>query len=144
MKPESLRAHICFGSTDEHFAELERCAAHGSKPDDWWTIHKGAHPGDLVVFYMISPRTSFVATGIVAQKPYLKATGPFAGKYRAHMDGIEMLARPVHLHKAQARFPEWSYLRLPRPKAATSRRTPKTASLPQLPLLAIPKTMLMP
>ncbi len=118
MRTEPTRAHICFGSTDEHVAELERCAAHGARPNDWWTIHKGANPGDRVAFYMISPRKSFIATAIVAEKPYHKDSDPFAGKYRAHMENIRMLSRPVHLHEARARFPDWTYLRLPRRSAS--------------------------
>lgn len=117
MSTDSLRVHICFGSTDKHVAELERCALNRANREIWWTIHKSANPGDFVAFYMISPRSSFVASGVVAKEPHLKTSGSFAGSYFAQMDGIKMLPRPVHLHEAQSQFPGWAYLRIPRRSA---------------------------
>ena len=105
------RIHICFGRTDEHLEELRD----GSRDEySWWTINGKADPGDLAVFYMIAPMSQFVATGTVAQKPYVENSGEFAGMYRADMVGIEMLPQFVHLREAKTRFPDWGYLRAPR------------------------------
>src|SRR5215208_5419309 len=101
MADESV--HICFGKTQEHLEELERGARGDIKPTDWWTINSSALPGHRAAFYFVLPRSEFVATGIVAEKPYLKTTGDFAGMYRAQMSGIKMLARPIHLREARSR-----------------------------------------
>jgi len=111
MSEAPRRIYVCFGETVEHLEELQRCAKHGAHQGDWWTVNKNASEHDGVVFYMMAPLSSFVATGTIAQKPRPVTSGEFIGKYRASMANIAMLSRPVHLHEAKAKFPDWSYLR---------------------------------
>lgn len=115
MDTVAPRAHVCFGTPPHHFKVLEVAAARND-PVDWWTINRSALPGDRVVFYMIAPVSAFVATGVVAEVPWVDndESSGWPGHYRSEMIDIQMLPRQVSLVEAKEQFPKWAFLHQPR------------------------------
>jgi hypothetical protein len=109
------RVHICFGNPDRHLAELERAAEKGTSDGWWWTINRWAIPGDRIIFYLIRPMSAFVASAVVASKPWVveDRDSDWYGHYGVEVKDVQMLPRHVALQEARRRFPDWRYLRQP-------------------------------
>ena len=111
MAQHTPRVHVCFGTPDPHRHELNKLAERGKSVK--WTINKAALPGDQVIFYLIRPVSSFVASAVVASKPTFRDKY-WENHYLAKIDNVQLFPRGVHLREAQKQFPEWGFLRQPR------------------------------
>ena len=111
MAQHTPRVHVCFGTPDLHLPELRKLAERGKS--EKWTINKAALPGDRVVFYLIRPISSFVASAMVASKPIFRDQH-WVNQYLAKIEDVQLFPRGVHLGEAQKQFPEWGFLRQPR------------------------------
>lgn len=109
------RVHICFGDPALHLSWFETVTAN-RKSQGWWTINKSAMLGDVMIFYMIGPTSSFVASGTVASELCIvdDPKNEWYGAYAVEMKGIHMLPRFVSIREARERFPNWGFLRQPR------------------------------
>jgi hypothetical protein len=112
--------HICIGDPQlNHLKRIEQAAQSGKKEFDWWNITKRARPGDMVIFYLTSPVSAFVATGVVERKVgdndenEVAAEQHFYGRNCFWISKAAMLPRRVSLNEAKAQFPEWPYLKRP-------------------------------
>src|SRR2546430_11535005 len=114
MPTGSPRVYICFGTPEPHLGQLETAARKGGR-FDWWNIKKSASPEDRVIFYLIRPRSAFVATGVVDSevKPCPDKTSTWRDQPCVWVRDISMLPRHVPLSEAQRHFPEWRFLRQP-------------------------------
>jgi hypothetical protein len=108
------RVHVCFGTPSHHLEKLLAAAA-ANDSLRWWTVNRSALPGDRAIFYMISPLSSFVATGVIAEEPRVMddESSRWHGRYGAAMTDIQMLPRQVSIAEAKQQFPEWGFLRAP-------------------------------
>src|ERR1700752_2037019 len=68
MVPEMPALHVVQGSPDSYLRILKR-AASGTRRVAAWTVPKSAKPGARVFFYIVRPVSSFVGSGVVAERP---------------------------------------------------------------------------
>ncbi|HEX5445730.1 MAG TPA: HNH endonuclease [Pirellulales bacterium] len=112
--------HICIGDPRlNHLEQLEQAAQSGQKEFDWWNINKRVRPGDMVIFYLTSPVSAFVATGVVERNVGENEVpderrGEFFGSNCFWISKAAMLPHRVTLNEAKDQFlAEWSYLNHP-------------------------------
>ncbi len=95
--------------TDGHGTQLRECVA---KTMDGWTINRNARPGDQVLFYLIAPQSSFVATGTVRSQPRLITSGRWKDSYWTDIDINTMIEPEVSRQTILTRFPSWGWMRM--------------------------------
>src|SRR5689334_16991645 len=107
------RVHMCFGSTTKHLAELRQAATmYEGVPWGGWTVEQSAEPDDSLVFYMIRPLSCFVATGVLADKPWLNENrrSKWYGRHIANIKNVWLLSRSVPISEAKLEFFSWRFL----------------------------------
>src|SRR5438552_2302754 len=104
--------HVLQGSPEPHWTILREKASSSSRLSDW-TVPKSARTGDRVVFYVVGPLSSFVATGIVAENPWKddKRNSYWYGRYMAAVRNLTLLPRLVPLALVREALPRWRYLK---------------------------------
>lgn len=104
---------VCHGPA-EGVAELDELARSGDRI--WWTIASTAQPGDTVFFYVMSPRSAFVASGRVTTAPSREAGRRYGWPehYMAGVSSVKFLHRPVSIAELKQRMPRWGWLSQPR------------------------------
>jgi hypothetical protein len=90
--------------------QLRECVG---KTMDGWTINQNARPGDQALFYLIAPRSSFVAIGTVRSQPQLITSGKWKDSYWTDIDINTMIEPEVSRQTILARFPSWDWMRMP-------------------------------
>jgi hypothetical protein len=117
MSIDTQRIYVCQGRP-RHLQELEEAARKAGRYD-WWPIKKSAHPGNAVIFYLKSPISAFVASGIVDSEVFScpDETSEFHGRPCVWISDVRMLPRPVALQDAAQHIPEWKFLQMPQAKA---------------------------
>ena len=122
MSIDTQQIYICQGRP-KHLKQLEEAAEKGGRYRglryDWWPIKKSARPGNTVIFYLTSPISAFVASGIVDSEVIScpDETSEYRGRPCAWISDIRMLPNPVALQDAARRIPEWKFLQMPQAKA---------------------------
>lgn len=114
---KSKAFYICFGTPEAHLELLTECAESGE--DVTWTINSKAKMGDRVLFYLKSPLSSLIASGVVLSNPE-KNTDPddkWEGYYESSIGSLKMLSHPIHISELRSKFPEWEWLKQPRRSA---------------------------
>jgi hypothetical protein len=126
--------YVSSGTPELHLKDLQKAADHGSVK--FWTVNSKARPRDRVIFYLLAPLSSFVATGTVASPPEFqdKRGDDWYGHYMADIKDIRMLARSFPLTVARTALPEWGWLKYPR----RSTRVPSDVAPRLLKLLRVP------
>lgn len=104
---------ICYGDSS-HLQQLRSLAQ--SRKRDTWTVPKHVAKGDLAIFYIIRPHSSFVATGRVLSTAFkvLDKRDHWHGKYMASVGEIKLLDSPIPVQVARDEIPHWGWLRAPR------------------------------
>jgi hypothetical protein len=116
MSIDTPRVYIC-SCSPKSFDELDLKAGKGGR--DWWTIKRTAHPGNIVIIYLIGPICAFIASGIVESEviPCPDKKSKFRDDPCVWARDIRMLPRPVPLKEAARYIPEWGFLRMPLARA---------------------------
>lgn len=143
--PESRDVHICIGEENRGHLEMFRNAADESMQRfDWWNITEHAKPKDLVIFYLTSPLSSFVAVGIVDKKVEdgevrsNDKDSPWYGPNCFWISDVRMLPKPLTLREAKSLFPSWRYLNRPGVTSIPNDNSPQEIVSQFLKILQIP------
>lgn len=121
--------HTCVGNpANEHLEWFQKCAKARRVPpgDDWWTTNSEAADGDTILFYLIAPRSCFVASARIVGLPKLQTKGRWKSHYMSRYKDVRMLPEPwASRAEVMAALPKWGWLTQPRHSSALDEATAK-------------------
>jgi hypothetical protein len=107
-----MATHVVVGRSDNRADEvIVRLAADGG--DTLWTVPRVARAGDRVLFYLLNPEGSFVATGFLKTSADPGSSSEGDGAYVAEVAQVQMLPRAVPRLEVVGKVPSWGWPRQP-------------------------------
>ena len=120
--------HIGVGNpADKHLEWFQECAATGRVPArETWTTTSRAADGHTILFYLIAPRSCFVASARIVGAPKQRTEGQWKGHYVSRYKDVRMLPEPwVSRAALLEELPKWKWIKQPRRSAALDEATAK-------------------
>lgn len=104
--------HVVVGRSENGAEEvLDNLARDG---DEWgWTVPRVAEAGDHVLFYLLNPEGSFVATGVLKTDAVPGRSKEGDGRYVADIGEVKKLPRAVERLEVVDKVPGWGWPRQP-------------------------------
>jgi hypothetical protein len=105
-----MATHVVVGRTrDGSLAEIEQAAREGGSIEK--CVPGWASAGDTVLFYLLNPEGSFVATGRLASSADRRFD--VERKFFAEVTDVRLLPQPVRRLEVVAHVPGWGWPRQP-------------------------------
>lgn len=125
-----MQTLLLLGGTDDDngdYSLLRRVARRLKRKLDGWSTLKNAKAGDKVWFYIPSPQSAVVASGVA-----LADAQPGTGwPYEMPVGDLKWLPQPISLQQLRQRFPKWTWAKRARVRTYLSEDIadyPKTAA----------------